>query len=143
MKLLIENGSRCFKSPKKAHRLAYHQCIFPITSSSTSCLGLQCKRLMERKSVPSYKIVCHAVLFKHTASLEIPGTRASTLCSHQILQHTFLKKTCFLDTFSASLHPATFLGSLQFCSLPKILLITVANSVSSLLQEPITKMWTL
>lgn len=52
----------------------------------------------------------------------------------------FWTSQVLLHAFSASPYPASLLRSFQSCCLPRILLITAANSMSPPLQQQMTKM---
>lgn len=90
---------------------------------------------------PEFQAACYAMCCS-SSSLGIPGTRASNLHPHYVLQCTFLKWTHFTGCFFCFTVPVDTPSSLQHCCLPVwwlILLTAASTSVPPFLQQQIMK----
>lgn len=119
--------------------------IFPVPLPPPALVNKPVKPRREAKPAPSSKVARQAVPFRQETALGTLGTEpALPACAHR----TSCRAGCcvgpvLLDALSAPLYPANLLGSLQACCPPRMLLIAAPNSISSFLQEPTAKMWSL
>lgn len=133
------------KSPKKALLIMLTYAHFSC-SSSTSCLGQQtCRTPMGGKTRPEFQggPAGRAIPTGNLSGKAGNGAPASSLCPQNLLPCRLLSRTRFTGCFFCSIVP---------CRPPRIpssLLSTQnavncsPNSISSFLQEPIAKMWSL